>query len=147
MENVVPPMPGSHLEEVGSCLSETIWKASQLHINVTTYLWRNYCSCLVFPIALPRFLSRPVVTVNMHSPEKKYSPVIIYWQITTYLLVNKYSLQEVSIHVEIIWSVLLSISNFPGNSIFLGNVYSIVKPLYRNIEKQPLKVVPLYRCS
>ena len=40
------------------------------------------------------------VTVNKYYLEKKYSPVSIYWEKkhsrSTYLLVNKYSLQEIS---------------------------------------------------
>ena len=56
------------------------------------------------------------VTVN------KYSPVIIYWEIVTFPLVNKYSLQEISTPLETVWSVVLSHLNIPGSSMFLGNM-------------------------
>ena len=63
----------------------------------------------------------------------KHSALIIYWEITiprTYLLVNKYSIQEISIPLEIVWSVMFSNLNTPGSSFFLGNMYSLAKPLH-----------------
>ena len=65
----------------------------------------------------------------------------------TYLLVNTYSLQKISTPLGIVWSVLFSRLNTPGSSIFLGNTYSLVKPLYWNKRKQPFKGFSLNRCS
>ena len=48
---------------------------------------------------------------------------------STFLLVNKYSLQEISTPFKIIWNVVFSHLNNPGNSIFLGKMHSLVKPL------------------
>ena len=78
---------------------------------------------------------------------------------STYLLVNNYFFPEIStppppphllkkfilcyFHIEI----LPRVSFLPGSIIFLGNVHSLVKPLYWNKLKQPLKDVPLNRCS
>ena len=74
------------------------------------------------------------VTVNKYSLEKKrppsdYLPRNNYSSIT-YFLVNKYSLHVISTPLEIVWSVVYSHLNTSGSSIFLGNTYSIVKPLY-----------------
>ena len=40
-----------------------------------------------------------------------------------------------------------AVLNTPGSSIILGNMYSLVKPLYWNKRKQSLKGVPLSRCA
>ena len=44
MRSIVPTKPGPRLAGTG-------WKTSWLHINVTTNLWRNDCSCLISSIA------------------------------------------------------------------------------------------------
>ena len=56
-------------------------------------------------------------------PGNSYSP-------STHLLVNKYSLQEISTPLETVWCVVFSHLNTPGSSIFLVDIYSPVKPLY-----------------
>ena len=66
---------------------------------------------------------------------------------STYFLVSKYSLHEISNPLEIVWRVVFSLLNTSGSSIILGNIYSLVKPLYWNKRKQPLKSIPLHRCS
>ena len=63
----------------------------------------------------------------------------------TYLLLNKYSLQEEITPLEIVWSVEFSHLNTPRRSIFLRNMYSLVKLLYWNKPKILLKGVPLNR--
>ena len=79
------------------------------------------------------------------SLRKKYSPVIIYGEITappsTHLLVNKYSHLEISTPLEVVWSVVFSHLNTPGSSIFLGNMCSLMKLLYINKRKQQLEGV------
>ena len=68
--------------------------------------------------------------VNKHSPEKgtpcncllgnNYSP-------NTYLPVNKYSLQEKSVPLKVLLSMVFSNLNALGSTISLGNIYSFVK--------------------
>ena len=47
IENIILAMPESRLEQTGSCLPETRWKTSWLHINVTTNLWTNDYNLLI----------------------------------------------------------------------------------------------------
>ena len=84
------------------------------------------------------------VNVSKYSPRKNILPSNYLlgnnYSVSTYLIVNKYSLQEISAPLDKVWSYLVfSHLNTPGNSIFLGNLYSLVKPLYWNKRKQPLK--------
>ena len=83
---------------------------------------------------------RKKVLPSYHFLGNNYSP-------STYSLVNKYSLQEISTPLEIVWSVAFSHLSTPGSSIFLGNMYSLVKPFYWNKRKQRLRGVSLNRCS
>ena len=56
------------------------------------------------------------------------------------------SVQVVSTPLKTVWSVVFSHLNTPRSSIFLGNMYSPVNPLYWNKRTQPLKCVPLNSC-
>ena len=48
----------------------------------------------------------------------------------TYLLINKYSLQEISTPLKLVWSVVIWHLNTTTSSIFPENIYSLVKPVY-----------------
>ena len=67
--------------------------------------------------------------VNKYSPERSSSQYYLVgnnYSPSTYLLVNKYSLQEISTPLEIVWSVVFLHLNSPGSNILLGNMYSFV---------------------
>ena len=86
------------------------------------------------------------VTVNKYSPEKVLPPnysLGCNYSPSTYLLVNKFSVLGISTPLDIDWIVVYSHLTTPGNNIFLGNMYSLVKPLCWNKQKQPLKGVLL----
>ena len=72
--------------------------------------------------------------------ENKYSP-------STYLLVNKYSLQEISTPIAVAFSVTFLHQDTARISILLGNIYILIKSFYRDNLKQLLKGVPLNGCS
>ena len=57
---------------------------------------------------------------------------------STHLLLNKYPLHEISTLHEILSSVVFPNLNTLGSSIFLGKMYSLVKPIYWNKGKQLL---------
>ena len=86
------------------------------------------------PIAIAIKSSISVVSRGFKSglAVNKYSPKKVL--LSTYLLVNNSSLQEISTPLEIVRSVVFSQLNTPGANIFLGNT-------------QPLKSVPLNRPS
>ena len=83
--------------------------------------------------------------MDIHStrwPPSPLRPITSHFHLTH---TNKYSLQEISTLPEIASSMVFSHLNTPESSILLGNMYMyyLVKPLYWNKRKQPLKRAPL----
>ena len=121
-----------------------IWKKKLIQKLRKTIL-ASWPTCACSYRKLSSHLGGIPVQPSESTPRKKILPSNYIlgnnYSPSTYLLVSNYSLQEMSTSLGIVWNVVFPNLFTPGISIYLGNMYSLVKPLHWDKRKQPLKGV------